>query len=161
MRNLRSVKIVAAAAVLGLAACSSSSASPKTSAGARSLAPADTTTTTTPTPGRLLHWTNAGPPLTLLTPFCDGGHCVYPFTETGQFHGDLEGQHVSAGVTALDATGKRYAVSRTDVFTGTVKGCGTGTMVIIGDENAERDQRYRPRQNRTRLRNGRPTECSR
>ena len=135
MRNFRPVTIVAAA-VLAIAACSSSSASRNANAAARTPAPADTTTTTTTEPGRLLHWTNRGPPLTLLAPFCDGRHCVYPFTETGQFRGDLEGKHVTAGVTALDSTGKRYAVSRTDVFVGTVKGCGTGTMVIIGDENA-------------------------
>jgi hypothetical protein len=133
MRDFQPVAILAVA-VLGIAACTSSPASPKANAGTTSAAPADTATTTAP--GRLLHWTNVGPPLTLLAPFCDAGHCVYPFTETGQFHGDLEGKHVSAGVTALDATGKRYAVSRTDVFIGTVKGCGAGTMVIIGDENA-------------------------
>jgi hypothetical protein len=135
MRNLRPAEIVAVA-VLGIAACSSSAAAPKANPVTTSAASRDAATATTTGRGRLLHWTNVGPPLTLLAPFCSGGHCVYPFTETGTFHGDLEGKHVSAGVTALDATGKRYAVSRTDLFIGTVKGCGTGSMVFIGDENA-------------------------
>ena len=52
-------------------------------------------------------------------------------------------------------------MSRTDLFTGTVKGCGTGTMVIIGDENDETRPGGTAAANRTRLRNGRPTERSR
>ena len=135
MHNLRSVTFVAAAA-LGIVACSSSSASPGSSVDAPTAVAPSTAGRATTAPVRLLHWTNVGPPLKLLAPFCDSGHCVYPFTETGEFHGDLEGKHVSSGVTALDATGKRYAVSRTDLFIGRVKGCGTGTMVMIGSENA-------------------------
>jgi hypothetical protein len=132
--HTRRLALIIPLAILGIGACSSSSAAPRAKADPTPTSSA-TTTTTTPT-GRLLHWTNVGPPITLLTPHCDGGHCVYPFTETGQFHGDLEGEHVTAGVSALDSTSKRYAVSRTDLFIGTVKGCGSGTMVIIGDENA-------------------------
>jgi len=134
MRNIGAVSIVTAAA-LGLAACSSSAASPRSNAGATTPTSTNATTTTT-APGRLEHWTNSGPPLKIGAPFCDGGHCLYPFTETGAFHGDLEGKHVSSGVAAVDATGKKYAVSRTTVFIGTVKGCGSGTMVFLEGETA-------------------------
>ena len=114
--------------VLGTTACSSSQA-------ASTSAPRAPTTTAVPV--RTMHWTNEGPPLTLLAPYCDPArHCVYPWTERGTLHGDLEGSHVSAGVAALDTTGKHYAVSRTDLFIGTVKGCGSGTIVILGDENS-------------------------
>ncbi len=104
MRNLRSVKIVAAAAVLGLAACSSSSASPKTSAGATSPAPADTTTTTTTAPGRLLHWTNGVRLSRSSLRFATAATAFTRSRRRANTTGDPQGKHVSAGVTALDTT---------------------------------------------------------
>jgi hypothetical protein len=68
---------------------------------------------------------------------CDStGHCLYPGSETGTFHGDLEGTHITSGVAALATTGTRFATTRTDLFVGTVKQCGTGTMVLRGTEEA-------------------------
>src|SRR5690349_13617731 len=75
MRHLRAITIVAVAA-LGIAACSRSSASPNVNAGTTTPALARTTTSTAP--GRVLHWTNEGPPLKVLAPYCVDGHCVYP-----------------------------------------------------------------------------------
>src|SRR4051812_474207 len=87
-----------------------------------------------------VRWTTSGPPLTIGTPACSAaGRCTYPFTEIGTDSGDLEGTHVSAGGSALDPTGTRFAVSRVQIFTGTIRGCGTGT--VVGDVTESADAR--------------------
>jgi hypothetical protein len=51
--------------------------------------------------------------------------------------GDLEGTYYSGSTVAFDETGLKFAISRTDVFRGTVAGCGSGTMVLVGNEVAD------------------------
>jgi hypothetical protein len=73
-------------------------------------------------------WTNTAPPITIGAPQCSAaGVCLYPWTEAGESHGDLEGTYVASGVATANATGE-LSIVRMDTFTGTIKGCGTGTI---------------------------------
>jgi len=81
-----------------------------------------------------VHFTGSGPLPALLTPVCKGQQCVVPATETGAYHGDIEGTHVTAGGTVT--LGVHFVSARADLVTGTVKGCGTGTFVLISTEEA-------------------------
>ena len=75
-------------------------------------------------------FTNTAPPITIGAPQCDaGGQCLYPWTEAGVSHGDFEGTYIASGVATASATGA-LAVSRMDILTGTIAGCGTGTLVL-------------------------------
>lgn len=79
---------------------------------------------------RRVTWSNAAPPIVIGAPACGaGGRCLYPWTETGTSTGDLVGSYQAAGVATANAAGL-LMVSRTDVFTGTVKGCGTGSITF-------------------------------
>ncbi len=80
---------------------------------------------------------SAGPPLALGSPICDpGGRCVYSFTETATVHGDREGTTYGAGGASPDETLQHYSVSKTELFVGTVKGCGTGAYLSYITESA-------------------------
>lgn len=118
----------------GLAGCGSGS---DDNAGSpSSTEPAASTSTTTPG-ARKVEWTKVGTPITLIPPNCDAAkHCVYPATSTGTFSGDLDGSVLTGGATALDASGRRFAGGRTDLFVGTIAGCGKGTVIIAGIEIA-------------------------
>jgi len=78
---------------------------------------------------RHVSWTASGPPLRIGAPSCDvTGHCVYPWTESGTDAGDLLGSHAAAGGATADASGHSFGTARISVFTGSVRGCGQGTM---------------------------------
>ena len=80
---------------------------------------------------------SAGPPLALGSPLCDpSGRCVYSFTESATVHGDREGTTYGAGGAAPDETLQHFSISKTELFVGTVKGCGTGSYVSYITENA-------------------------
>jgi hypothetical protein len=80
-------------------------------------------------------WTNTAPPISIGAPKCNAaGQCLYPWTEVGESHGDLEGTYIASGVATVNVTGQ-LAVSRIDTFTGSVKGCGTGSMVVRATED--------------------------
>ncbi len=67
---------------------------------------------------------------TIGTPICDAQqHCMYPLTVTGTYSGDLTGTSISHSAGALFGT--EYAAGDTTIFTGTLAGCGTGTMVMV------------------------------
>lgn len=55
--------------------------------------------------------------------------CVVPFSLRGVSTGDVAGTYVQAGAGTRMADGSLYANS-TLVFTGTVTGCGTGTVTM-------------------------------
>jgi len=65
--------------------------------------------------------------------------CVLLATETGTFDGDLQGSDFSGGATAFAESG-HFVVGRTDLFRGTVRGCGSGTLVFVGTELADLHQ---------------------
>ena len=44
-------------------------------------------------------------------------------------HGDFEGTYIASGVATASSSGA-LAVSRMDILTGTIAGCGTGTLVL-------------------------------
>jgi hypothetical protein len=68
-------------------------------------------------------------PAALLTPVCDdASRCVYPLERTNsRWTGGLEGASISAG--AGTPTGAGFVGTGVHVFTGTIKGCGTGSLV--------------------------------
>jgi hypothetical protein len=64
-----------------------------------------------------------------------GTPCVLPARGSQTWSGDLEGNVLSlTGGTAHSSSGVRFVAARLDVFTGTVKGCGTGSFVLVGRE---------------------------
>jgi hypothetical protein len=67
---------------------------------------------------------------TLLAPACGPtGACVYPLSRTTtRVEGSFTGSTVSAGAGTPKKTGGYVGVAY-QVFTGTVKGCGSGTLV--------------------------------
>src|SRR5205085_3425315 len=80
---------------------------------------------------RHVSWTASGPPLAIGAPSCDPtGHCVYPFTDSGTDAGDLQGSHAAGGGATADAAGSSFGTTRISVFTGSVRGCGHGTMTM-------------------------------
>ncbi len=54
---------------------------------------------------------------------------MYPLTITATLSGDLTGTTISHSAGAL--VGTEFAASDTQIFTGTVAGCGTGTLVFL------------------------------
>ncbi len=54
---------------------------------------------------------------------------MYPLTTTATVSGDLTGSTVSHSAGTL--VGTEFAASDTLIFTGTVAGCGTGTLVLL------------------------------
>jgi hypothetical protein len=69
-----------------------------------------------------------GPPVVVGTPVCDasGAPCLFPGSRTVTFSGDWEGTAVVSGSVSLRGTG--FAGSAVWLFSGTVEGCGTGTL---------------------------------
>ena len=63
-------------------------------------------------------------------PICDAsGNCVFvTHGSGGQLGGDLDGTEVGAGLTTVATTGVAV-IQQSSVFTGTIRGCGTGTVV--------------------------------
>ena len=103
----------------------------------------DTTTSATTAPDTDANETvhlisnSAGPPLVLGSPLCDpDGRCVYSFTETATVHGDREGTTYAAGGASPDETLQHFSISKTELFVGTVRGCGTGTYLSNVTESA-------------------------
>jgi hypothetical protein len=80
---------------------------------------------------RHVSWIASGPPLSIGAPSCDAtGHCAYPFTDSGTDAGDLQGSHAAAGGATADASGSSFGTTRMVVFTGSVRGCGHGTLAM-------------------------------
>lgn len=117
--------LAALAALIPLAsACSDSPA------GEADAAPATATSTTVEADGEPLVMQYVQQPPTLGSPICSPeASCVIPFSLLGQSSGDLEGTAVQAGAAATLADGTIYANS-TLVFTGSIEGCGTGTVAM-------------------------------
>jgi hypothetical protein len=132
MHHIRLIPRLAIVA-LTIAACSSDDAATRASTGASSSTTATSSApTTTEPPGREIHATaTEGAPPKVGEPICDSQqHCMIPLTLTGTYAGDLMGTSVANGAGVL--VGSKYAASDTLIYTGSVAGCGTGTMVIIG-----------------------------
>jgi hypothetical protein len=69
-------------------------------------------------------------PVSVGTPICSSPtSCVVPFSLFGVSTGDVAGTIVQAGAGSRMADGSLYANS-TVVFTGTVTGCGSGTVTM-------------------------------
>jgi hypothetical protein len=123
--------------VVALAACSSDDDSPDTAAGSSSSSVAPTTTTTVP--GVEMHFRVTAPTPSFEPNICrEDDLCVLRGSERGTVTGDLEGMTIVGTSFALNDKA-RVAISRTDVFRGTVEGCGAGTLVLLGTEYADLD----------------------
>jgi len=86
--------------------------------------------TTTEPPGHEVHATSTAGTTTVGDPVCDPEqHCLYPLTITATVSGDLTGSTISHSAGTL--AGTEFAASDTLIFTGTVAGCGTGTLVLL------------------------------
>jgi hypothetical protein len=107
-------------------------------AAAPSAAPAPDATTTTTVDEETLSVTvtGVGPLPTFGDPICApaGKPCLLPARGSQDWTGDIEGSVISATAAAADDSGLRFAASRIDIFTGTVKGCGTGSFVLLSHE---------------------------
>ena len=135
MHHNRLVPLLALA-LLTVAACgsddSSTSASPSTST--------PTASTTTEPPGKEIHATGTSGTPKVGDPICDAEkHCMIPLTLTGTYSGDLTGTGISHGAGALFGT--EYASGGTLIFTGTITGCGSGTMVVTDSGRGTTDGR--------------------
>jgi hypothetical protein len=74
-------------------------------------------------------FTSRGPAPTLGTSFCDGEqHCVFPGTRTATYEGDWTGTGIAAGAAALGEDAN-FAGPVLWLFSGTIKNCGTGTLI--------------------------------
>jgi len=62
--------------------------------------------------------------------------CVLLGTETGTVVGDLRGSFFRGNAVAFGRK-SHFVVGTTGVFRGTVKGCGSGTIVLVGTELAD------------------------
>jgi hypothetical protein len=121
--------------LVALASCSSSA----TSSGAGTV-PSSTAavTSTTAAAGATVHWSARTVPAHLDKQCATPQRCVLLATENGTFDGDLRGTDFSGGATAFSENG-HFTVGRVDLFRGTVKGCGSGTLVFVGSELADLD----------------------
>jgi hypothetical protein len=132
----RSVKTgcrAGALVLLGLLAACSSSAD----GDATGTAPSSTVVTTTTAPeGTPVRWNADAIPGVPKQECNETKQCVLLGTERITLEGDLEGTAFT-GTAAAFGKNQRFVVGRTDVFRGTVKGCGSGTMVIYGTETAD------------------------
>jgi hypothetical protein len=85
--------------------------------------------TTRPTPRTHRTSLTAQGQVTVGTPFCDDQqHCLYPGTRPLTFSGDWQGTGLEAGAVSLNPP--KFAGANTWLFVGTIKGCGTGTLVL-------------------------------
>ena len=74
-------------------------------------------------------FTSQAPPLQPLETRCDQQqHCVLPLLGTGSYSGDWTGSDVEA--TASSIVGSSFVGATTAVFTGTIKSCGTGSLIV-------------------------------
>jgi hypothetical protein len=82
--------------------------------------------------GRARHrtsFTSRGPAPTLGTTFCDAEqHCLFPGTRTATYEGDWVGTGIAAGA-AVAREDARFAGPVLWLFAGTIKECGSGTLV--------------------------------
>jgi hypothetical protein len=62
--------------------------------------------------------------------------CVLLATETGVVRGDLRGTFFRGNATAFGKEA-HFVIGTAGVFRGTVKECGTGTLVLFGTETAD------------------------
>jgi hypothetical protein len=116
-----------------LAACGSDDAVTEGSAAVSSRAPASTAaaSTTAEERGQEITATSTAGTTTIGDPVCDEAqHCIYPLTVTATVSGDLTGTTVAHSAGAL--VGTDFAASDTLLFHGTISGCGTGTLVLLG-----------------------------
>ena len=134
--------LLSATALLILAACGSDDGSASepatTTAAPTTVATPTTVTTPTTVPATTLHlqWTSAGSRHVIGTPTCDATqNCLFPSSGTATWSGDIEGPLITSGTAAAVAGSANFALSRTDLFAGTVKGCGTGTFVYRAFED--------------------------
>jgi hypothetical protein len=64
-------------------------------------------------------------------PTCDpSGRCALGYSITSTYSGDLTGQSVTNGVLYIDPATFVSQGTSLELFTGAVKGCGTGTFVV-------------------------------
>ena len=73
--------------------------------------------------------TDTGGSLEYTNPNCDtAGNCVYVLHATGgQLGGDLNGSEIGTGLATISTTGVAV-IQQTAVFTGSIRGCGSGTV---------------------------------
>ena len=75
-------------------------------------------------------------PLTMADPSCDStGACAYPFGTSGTFTGDVNGTYADAGGAVIAPDGS-FMVSKIQLVTATVRGCGKGTFALRIAETA-------------------------
>jgi hypothetical protein len=117
-----------------LAACSSSAEGDATGAASTSAAPV--TTTTAVPPGTPVRWQADAIPGVPKQECNESKQCVLLGTERITLRGDVQGTSFT-GTAAAFGENQKFVVGRTDVFRGTVKGCGAGTLVIYGTEIAD------------------------
>jgi hypothetical protein len=81
---------------------------------------------------RRLTWSFVQDPPVISPPVCDAnGACIVPFSLVGRDDGsgDISGTSIQAGTAVRLPDGSLYATS-TLVFTGTIQGCGAGTVAM-------------------------------
>jgi len=118
-----------------LAGCSSSGGSAKGTDASPSSTAAVTRVTALPT-GMTLHWQMDAKP-SVPEQKCGAPRlCVLLGTETGRVSGDLRGTFFR-GNAAVFGKKNHFVTGTAGVFRGTVKGCGTGTLVLMGTETAD------------------------
>jgi hypothetical protein len=75
------------------------------------------------------NFVSRGPAPTPGTAFCDAEqHCLFPGTRTATYEGDWVGTGIAAGAVTLGDE-SRFAGPPLWLFVGTIKNCGTGTLV--------------------------------
>jgi hypothetical protein len=117
-----------------LAACSSSAEGDATGTASTSAAPV--TTTTAAPPGTPVRWQADAIPGVPKQECNESKQCVLLGTERITLRGDVQGTSFT-GTAAAFGLNRKFVVGRVDVFRGTVKACGKGTMVIYGTETAD------------------------
>ncbi len=125
---------VALVSLVLLAACSSSANGDATDTAPSSTIPVSTTTP--PPEGTTVHWQADAIPGVPKQECNETKQCVLLGTERITLEGDLQGTSFT-GTAAAFGKNQKFVVGRTDVFRGTVKGCGSGTLVIYGTETAD------------------------
>ena len=83
-----------------------------------------------------MHWELESKPGFLDKQCNPSQQCVLLATENGTVTGDLAGTTFTGSSAAFSKSG-HFASGRTDLFHGTVKGCGSGTLVFVVRELAD------------------------
>ena len=69
------------------------------------------------------------------TPACDpAGRCVLTVAGAAEVTGDLVGGTANAGALMFNSATNTYLTMQYTLFTGTIAGCGTGTMLLRSPE---------------------------